>query len=294
MKDRLNWDGLKYILALSDGGTMKRAAELLNTDPTTVSRHLRKLTEDTGEILYERDKNNQVTLTTKGEELRQIGLSVRSQLDGLAGGSDNAEYADSVTVTSLEFVLTHYLSHRLDEASALETKPKINLIGSDKRLSLAYGEADIALRFGRPNDGQLVASKIADIGFYIWGPPQKHTKKWVGFPKDLDWTPEMELAREYFGCDPTIRVSSFAAARNAAASLGMHLVGPTAVMANSKGLVRVGDSEGVDREVWSVVHESKRNSPSIAAVRGWAKSALLAGLARHKTKVAANDIKAVS
>ena len=104
----------------------------------------------------------------------------------------------------------------------------------------------------------------------------------------------MALAKDYFGCEPTIRVSSFAAARNAAISLGLCVVGPTAVMARSAGLVRVGDSDGVDREVWSVVHESKRNSPSIAVVRKWAKSALLAGLARHKTNIPANDIQEAS
>ncbi len=270
----LDWNDLQYILALDEGKTMRRAAELLNTNPTTVSRHLKALSEEREAVLYTRDKDGLCALTSEGKQLRELAKDFRSRLQELDVSHQQDDQTAEVTITSLEFLLTHMLAPDLAQGMASYPDTKINLIGSDRRLSLAYGEADLALRFGRPSEGQLIASKIAEVEFHIWGPAGHKSEDWIGLEEELDWTPEMRLGMAHFQKAPILRVSSFTAARNAAISLGYNFVAPFAVAVTKWEHVSPLDVDPVKREVWSVIHETQRHSQRLAAVRAWAKTAV--------------------
>ncbi len=274
----LDWNDLQYILALDEGKTMRRAAELLETNPTTVSRHLKTLSEERGAALFTRDKDGNCYLTQEGKQLREIATELRSRLQSLDTSTEDLNENEVITVTSLEFLLTHMLAPRIEEGNASFPNTRIHLIGSDRRLSLAYGEADLALRFGRPSEGQLIASKIAEVDFHIWRPLNCTAEEWVGLEEELDWTPEMQMGAAHFGKPPAIRVSSFAAARNAAASMGYHFVSPPAVVLPKRALFSPIDGEPTKREVWSVIHETQKHSQRLAAVRQWAKEAVQEGV----------------
>lgn len=255
---------------------MKRAAELLGTNPTTVSRHLSRLSDDIGQSLYARAKDGSCSLTVEGEKLKTLAAGFKDEIANLDFSEMEGEAPAQITITSLEFLLTHYLAPELKNAPEVVKECEIQLVGTDKRLSLAYGEADLALRFGRPVDGQLIASKIAEIEFDIWVPEGRTPTDWVGFQEDLEWTPEMQFALKYFGRPPAIRVSSFAAARNAAVSLGMGAIGPSAVMMSSPELSKLPTATPIRREVWSIIHESQRRNQRLGEVRKWVREAVQA------------------
>jgi DNA-binding transcriptional LysR family regulator len=50
----LNWNDLRYVLAVSRGGTLRAAARLLGVDDTTVARRLVAMQETIGTRLYQR------------------------------------------------------------------------------------------------------------------------------------------------------------------------------------------------------------------------------------------------
>ena len=271
----LDWNDLKYVLALRDGGTMKQAAVLLKTDPTTVSRHVKRISTLLNTDLFRMMKGGNWVLTPRGVEVTILAQKFKENLDKLYLGSTEQEESETVIVTSLEFVLTHYLAPHLDAGLTCFPDTKISLVGSDKRLSLAYGEVDVALRFGRPTEGQLLASKIADISFEMFATNGTIPNDWVGLQEDLDWTPEMRLGHEHFGKPPMVRVSCFAAAREVAVATGLAVIGPDVVMRSGSQLMKVPSSPHVEREVWSVIHETRRNSQRLGAVREWIKNTVV-------------------
>lgn len=270
-----DWNDLQFVIALNEAGTMKRAAELLKTDPTTVSRHIKRLSEKLDVMIFLMQKGGKWELTKEGEQLLEFAIEFKNRYERLHGELKNGERLNTIKITSIEFLLTNYLAPELGSFTGRFPKARVELIGADKRLSLAYGEADLALRFGRPQEGSLIASKIAEIQMLIWAPEGYIGHDWVGLSADLDWTPEMQAALERFGRQPSVRVTSYAAARNAAEILGIAAVGPNATMGQSTMMVPLTEQVPTKREVWSVIHESRRMDSQLSIVRDWVKQAVV-------------------
>ena len=270
----LNWNDLQYVLALKEGKTIKHAAELLGADPTTVSRHIKRISSDFQFTIFRLNKGGDWRLTPKGEELTELAFEFKNRLNQFQLNDETPSENEVVTITSLEFLLTHYLAPHLDKGMACFPDTNISLKGSDRRLSLAYGEADIALRFGRPKEGQLIASKVAEISFELFAPIGEAPREWIGLEEELDWTPEMLFAFDYFGGPPRLRVSCFQAARVAATVTGFATVGPRSVMEFGGHLERIRDTPVAKREVWSVIHATRKFSRRLSAVREWIKQSV--------------------
>ncbi|UWQ99853.1 LysR family transcriptional regulator [Rhodobacteraceae bacterium S2214] len=271
----MDWNDLQYVLALKEGGTMKQAAILLRTDPTTVSRHIKRIAIHFETDLFKMQKGGKWVLTTQGEELTTLAKNFKKGLDQFQLGEGGSTECETIVITSLEFLLTHYLSPKIESGMNCFPDTKLSLVAADRRLSLAYGEADIALRFGRPTEGHLITSKIADISFDLVQLRGTKPKEWIGLQEDLDWTPDMRGGVGHFGKPPILRVSSYAAAREAAIATGHATVGPSVIMREGGQLETMPDTSPVHREVWSVIHETRRLSQRLAAVRTWIKNAVL-------------------
>lgn len=269
MRDMIkDWNNLRYLWALREGGTMRRAAEMLGTSPTTVSRHIRTLTEEFGQILALQTRGEDWTITPEGNKLVDLAADFNRKVASLDRQKPTDKHP-SISITSLDFVLTYYLAPHI--SGLLEKTPYLNvaLLSSDRRLSLAFNEVDLALRFGRPEEGQLVTKKLYTVNMRIWQPVRGGTIHWVGMSEDLDWTPDMKMARDFFGCAPTVRTSSYSAAKQAAIDLGYCTIGPDVVMADCPHLVEAPGGTTVAREIWSVIHESRRHDQNLIATKQW-------------------------
>lgn len=262
-----DWNNLRYLLALHEGGTMKRAGELLNTSATTVSRHIHALSKECGEMLAQPTKGEAWSLTPYALQLIDVAERFFDQLSQLKETGN--EETRQISITSLDFVLTYYIAPALKDARAALPGVKFSLLSSDRRLSLAFGEADIALRFGRPQEGHLLSKKIATLPFRIWRNTRNDTTDWVGMSEDLDWTPDMQLAFSTFRKPPAVRTTSYAAAKRAAVALGFNTIGPDTVFADSKTLIQNDDVGCADRELWRIIHESRRLDATVQAYKDW-------------------------
>lgn len=280
----MNWNDLQYILALKEGGTMKQAANLLKTDPTTVSRHIKRIAGHFEMDLFKTQKGGHWVLTPQGEELTTLAKNFKMGLDQFHLGETGVTECETIVITSLDFMLTHFLSPKIGSGMACYPDTRLTLIAADRRLSLAYGEADSALRFGRPTEGHLNASKIADIAFELVRVKGTAPTGWIGLTEDLDWIPDMRRAHAHFGRPPVLRVSCYAAAREAALSTGLATIGPVVVMRNGGALEKVPDTAPIYREVWSIIHETRRLSQRLGAVRAWIKDTVLETQAQHQSR----------
>lgn len=247
---------------------MKRAGELLNTSPTTVSRHITALAKECGEMLAQPTKGDVWTLTPYAFELIRVAEQFVEQLSQLGKGEGQPPQKE-ISITSLDFVLTYYLTPALKDARQKMPDVQFSLLSSDRRLSLAFGEADIALRFGPPGDGQLLAKRIAILPFRIWRNTSSKSTDWVGMSEDLEWTPDMQLGMKVFRKPPLVRTTSYAAAQRAALALGCNTIGPDAVFGDDK-ILKQDDHVGcADRELWRIVHESRRLDSTLQTCKDW-------------------------
>src|SRR5258705_3017206 len=77
----VNWNDLRYVLALAEAGSLARAARKLKVDHTTVGRRIEALECDVGVQLFTRTTNG-YTLTREAEEflpgIREIESDVLS------------------------------------------------------------------------------------------------------------------------------------------------------------------------------------------------------------------------
>lgn len=246
---------------------MKRAAELLQTSPTTVSRHIREMSRDCDTMLVRQIKGGDWKLTPAGVRLVEMAADFKAKLSALSE-TDDHEASETISITSVDFILTYHLAQHLFSLKAMMPDQSLSLVASEKRLSLAYGEADIALRFGRPDEGSLISKRLVNIPFWIWQPPHVFTDQWVGLTEDADWTPDMQSAHEYFGRPPAFRVASYAAMKRAALGLGYAAVGPISVFEGS-GMIVDPTSAPTLRGLWLVHHESRKYDKSLQNVKAW-------------------------
>ncbi|MEO0344604.1 MAG: hypothetical protein AAF198_14320 [Pseudomonadota bacterium] len=155
-----------------------------------------------------RQANGEWILTKEGE----IFASIAQRCNREIGTLENEVQAESpeVTITTTEFIAEHILTPQISNILSSKNDLTVTLDMRDVNVSLAYGEADLAIRLGRPTSGKLVSSKLADIQMNLFSKGGKLSKRWFGLPAQFDWVPEMQLALDFFGCQPVVRVGSFA------------------------------------------------------------------------------------
>jgi len=173
----MQWDDLKFVLALNRTGTLVGAGRLLNVNTSTVGRRILALEEALGTRLYQRRAGGyhptpaarRVAACAEEMELQANALERELQ------GSD-ARIEGGVRITALDNFLDRLVVPALP--AFLETFPGLELtLESDLRLfELARGEADIAVRTVEPVHPEMVARRLGDqvTAFY-----QARGKAWT-------------------------------------------------------------------------------------------------------------------
>lgn len=274
-----NWDDLRYLLALEENGNLIKAAKQLRTNPTTVSRHIKRLSETYKRTLVTRQPNGEWILTKDGMLFATAAKRCDVEIGMLNGCAEDTP--TEVTITTTEFVGENILAPRLGDLMENDNDLVLTLDMQDRNVSLAYGEADLAIRLGRPTTGKLVASKLADIEMNVFSVGGRRTTRWVGLPAEYDWVPEMQMAREFFGCEPMMRLGNYSSIRKAAVANDLACVGPNLMMSGFLGLHAMSNEHNpASREVWSVFHESRLHDIALSRAREWAKQCFLHQQAR--------------
>lgn len=266
-----HWDDLRYLLALEENGSLTKAARQLRTNPTTVSRHIKRLSETYRKTLVTRQPSGEWLLTKEGDVFAQTAKRCFSEINALNG--DVARATPEITVTTTEFVGDHILTPQICNLLSKPNDLILTIDLRDRNMSLAFGEADLAIRLGRPKSGKLVTSKLADLEMNAFSPLGCRTNDWVGLPAQFDWVPEMQLGMQVFGRKPLIRVGSFSSMRDIAVLHDIACVGPSLMMKGWHGLQTVQHPhKPAVREVWSVFHESRKHDHALAEARKWVRA----------------------
>jgi DNA-binding transcriptional LysR family regulator len=271
----LDWEDVRYFVALARHGSLSATARALRVNHATVARRVADLETLLGRALFDRRADG-YALTADGKAvldeasaMDEAALSVLRRLDA------GTELSGLIRLTAARALAEGFVIDRL--AALHERFPTLDLeLISDARvISLARREADIALRFGSLKDSELVARRVAKIAFGLYASPAYRDKldggqtpALIGYDKDSDFIFEAAwLERQFRGRRFAFRTNSQTSQAAAArAGYGVALL-PRYLAAKDPGLVPVLLRERLpERDVWLLIRRDLTKVPRIRAV----------------------------
>lgn len=278
----LDWDNLRYFLAVARAGRLTTAALRLRQDHTTVSRRIAALERSLGARLFERSPQG-YRLTELGQRLmpqaelmERTAMTAHQQTRG-----DDLVVAGSVRIGAPDGFGSYFLARRIGSLCRQHPALQIELLAMPRVFSLSKREADIAISLARPTEGRLYARKLTDyrLGLYstaayLSGKPTIETPRdlqdhaLIGYMDDFIFTPELDyLPLIASGASPRLRSSNLVAQLAATLSGYGICVLPSFMADHEPNLVPVlGDTVSLIRTFWLVTHADLHDLTHIRAV----------------------------
>src|SRR6266436_338667 len=165
----MQWDDLRYFLAVARYGGLRGAARHLKTSAATIGRRIAELETGLGARLFDRSQAG-YTLTESGEailgkaeEVEESVLSVERQALGRdlrPAGKVRLATVDDIAALIIAPRLAHF-RHRFPGIS-------LELVAQQGLTNLTRREADVALRTVRPDRGDYVVRQAGwwSLGLY--------------------------------------------------------------------------------------------------------------------------------
>ena len=143
----LDWNDLRYFLAVAREGSTLAAARTLRTSQTTVARRTGALERAVGVQLFEKRQAGYV-LTAAGEELLGRAETVEVSADAFAEAASAGarDFSGTVRVTSEELYALSLISPVLRDLHEKHPEIIVEVDTTGALRDLGAGEADIALR----------------------------------------------------------------------------------------------------------------------------------------------------
>lgn len=143
----LDWNDIRYFLAVARDGSTSAAARTLRVSQTTVARRIAALEQALAVRLFEKRQAG-YALTPTGEELLPQAEQVEAAANGFgeAASSRARDLTGSVKITTDEVFAMTLLAPMLRDLHELHPQIHIELDTSVAIRDLGAGEADIALR----------------------------------------------------------------------------------------------------------------------------------------------------
>src|SRR5262249_7797111 len=146
----IDWDDVRYFLAVARGGSVRAAAERLEVNHSTVLRRIGQLEERLGAQMFEKLPSG-YRLTDAGEEILEFAVQMEAssnQLETRVFGRDQS-VRGLLRVTLAPTLATHLLMPDFADFARRHPEVEMQILSSDERVNLTNREADVAIRVVR-------------------------------------------------------------------------------------------------------------------------------------------------
>lgn len=202
----IDWDDLRYVLAVADSGSLNRAAGTLRVNRTTVLRRINAFERKHGVRLFERlpggytltDAGNEILAAARGFENAIVSLERK-----LAGQDMRAE--GLVRVTTTDTLLASVLQVPLATFKQEHPGIALDVTTSNAFANLSKRDADVAIRPAIDPPEFLIGRRISSVAFAVYsadGRGDLVNERWIGPDDTLAGT---SVARWMRGAMPSVR-----------------------------------------------------------------------------------------
>ena len=259
----LDWNDIRYFLAIAEAGTLAGAGRVLGVQHSTVGRRLDALEHALGVSLFTRTPEGLIP-TDAGREIILLAKDAGRALAAIelrVGGADTRIEGSVRLATSEAF--SGLMIRILSELKDLHPDLTVDILSGNRPLDLTRGEADIAVRAVATHQPDLIARKIGEAGWSLYasetyvgrlGIPASAADlgghELIDFDEAMAGVPAAEWFREHGqGARVVLRGNSIIAVLNAAVA-GMGIAGLPCFVADAEpGLRRVAPGSFARRHV---------------------------------------------
>jgi DNA-binding transcriptional LysR family regulator len=270
-----DWDDLRYFLALHDAGTLSAAARAAGVEHTTVARRIDALEAALAVKLFDRFPKGW-SLTAAGKALVPHARKMEDSLHGLMRAATGAaELRGKVRVSAPPALAAYMLAPRLKPAVQRLPGIELDLRGEAREMDLMRREADIAIRYKRPEAPGLATRLLATVGYQLYASAaylaSRPEDEWefIGYDELLQDTPQhLWLEKIRGGRRYCLRSNDLGALFQAAvAGCGVAVLPQYFFDIQRGGLVAIETPAcPVRRKLWIVMHEDVRRAAPVRAV----------------------------
>ncbi|OYR07840.1 LysR family transcriptional regulator [Brucella grignonensis] len=278
----MDWNDLKFFLAVAHGRSLTAAASYLKVSASTVSRRIETLEHALQVKLFQSRRD--------GYELTEAGLNLLPSAERAAAqmrffertaSESNDDLAGHVRIDAPELLGQDVLLATMAQFMEMYPGIRVELRSSVVPVQLTSEEADIIIRLVRPDHGSYRIRKVAEICFGLYASPayverhgapnhpeDLHRHKIVGWPADLRYlTMASWLESVCPGVQPSLQLTSFSAQLSAARNGAGWTILPDFVAIPSGLLPAPVELPRFASDLWLLTHEHSQLLPRVKLVR---------------------------
>ncbi len=169
----MNWDDLRFFLALSREGSVSRAGKALGVNHTTVARRIGALEDRIGTRLFDRTADG-YEMTQAAENMYEHVLRIEETtqaIDRDVFGQD-AELKGPLKLTIAHDVADRLLIPKIAKFRKAYPCIDLDILTTTGLVDLAAREADIAVRLTAKPPDYLVGREVLPLRHGVYGAPQ--------------------------------------------------------------------------------------------------------------------------
>lgn len=165
----MNWDDLRYFLAVAETRSLQGAARKLGVNHSTAFRRINGFEDAVGARLFERLADG-YQLTSAGEELYAHATRVGEEIDLLQLKVFGHDYRPSgnIRLTAPDNIAYEFLPRYLASFSKRYPDIALELVVGAENLDLTRREADIAIRATTRPPPHLVGRKLLTLSWHYY------------------------------------------------------------------------------------------------------------------------------
>jgi DNA-binding transcriptional LysR family regulator len=285
----LDWNDLRFLLAVADEGSLSGAARALDVNHSTVLRRIGKFERLLDVRLFERLPNG-YALTAAGEALANSARQIKETVDAVERrivGSD-LRLSGNVRLASTDTLALRVLPALLAEFRKRHPQVQVELLSGNSQADLNRRDADVAVRPTALPPQSLIGKRLCRLAYAIYaaGRYLEERAARVSLAKHVWIAPDDSMsstvvgrymAREQPGVSLALRANSLASlASAAAAGLGVCVL-PCYLGDTMPGLERVRPPlPGAATDLWLLTHADLRKTARVRALVEFLSDGLLA------------------
>lgn len=277
--DEIDWNDLRYALALARHGSLSATARQLKVNHATVARRIAALEASLGIVLFERRPRG-YRPTPQALPVLQAAEQVEAPLLRLGRFADSErgqQIEGNVRVTCTEGIASHCIAPQLAALRQHWPGLQIEITVEHRSLSLARREADIAIRWARPQSGELYASRLGSVPYRMYRNPLITDGSVIAaFDESLPDLPETRWLAKQKNLRPVIRSNSMLPLLAAARAGACGILLPEFIGRQFADLAAEPGRPPVTRELWLVLHRDLRKTPRVRVVADFLGAAIRA------------------
>lgn len=266
---QMNWDDLRYVLAVARAGSLAGAARALAVNHATVLRRVGGFERDLGVAIFDRTARGYRVAPQRRqviEAMQRAEAAIFAVERALV--SARSPLAGVVRVTTTDTLCLAVMPGIVEEVCVGASGLTIELNSQNLHLDLARLDADIAVRPARALPSGMSGTRACKMGFAAYA-VNPAVENWLGLTGNLAPLPVAEWLRATVPAEQiTGRADSFVVLREMAAAGQGRAILPCVLGDEDARLVLLDrEMPLMATDIWVASHPDMSDVPRIRAVR---------------------------